>query len=183
MSESEDPRFLFARYDRVHFLLNREQCAASAFAAEVLRLRSRRPFLRELLCVGGSRLLFFDLHLFLCETFRTRSGSGARLALICELSGFGPATRELFRTSVFPALGSLGVDDGRVALRVPSDTVLRTLRIESLAPHNRSVERPLLARGILALHPEEDSLGFLLDLDGLLGSRLLFAVREGGGSP
>jgi hypothetical protein len=175
LSESDELRVLFLQYDRVHFLLDRSQCASSLFASEVQRVLSRHRYLRELLRVGDERLLFFDLQLFLRETFHARSGAGAQLAIIGELAGFESSTRELFRRSVFPPLERLELDTGRIAFRIPSDTVMRSLRPEDLAPHNVSIRGPLEARGLLALHPTEHSMGFLLDLDRLVGSRLLFA--------
>ncbi|HUW42387.1 MAG TPA: hypothetical protein VMV90_15375 [Rectinemataceae bacterium] len=175
MSESEELRVLFVQYDRVHFLLNRTQCASSLFASEVQEVGSRHRYLHELLRVGGRRLLFFDLQLFLRETFRARGSAGAQLAVIGELSGFERRTRELFRSSVFPRLGRLELDTERIAFRIPSNTVMKSLKPDELEPHNLSIRRPLAARGVLAVHPTEESMGFLLDLDLLVGSRLLFA--------
>jgi hypothetical protein len=176
LSESEELRALFVQYDGVHFLLNRAQCASSLYASDVQRVNSRHRYLRELLCVGGERLLFFDLHLFLRETFRVRSEAGAQLALIASLGGFEEPTRELFARGIFPGLERLALDTGRVAFRVPSNTVMKSLQLGELAPHNGSIREHLIAKGIIALHPMDGSMGYLLDLDGLLRSRLLFAA-------
>ena len=143
MSEStEELRVLFVQYDRVYFLLNRTQCASSLFASDVEKVGSRHRYLRELLRVGGERLLLFDLHLFLCEAFHARSGSLAQLAVIGELAGFESRTHELFRRSVFPRLERLALDTGRIAFRIPSNTVMRSLRPEDLEPHNASIGKP-----------------------------------------
>jgi hypothetical protein len=177
LSESDELRALFVQYDRVHFLLNRTECASSLFASDVLKLRSRHRYLCELLCVGDSRLLFFDLHLFLREAFRARSDAGAQLALIGEVGGFEEPTRELLERGVFPRLERLALDTERVAFRVPSNTVMRSLPLDDLAPHNGSIRGPLIARGVLAVHPTDGSMGFLLDLDRLIRSKLLFAAK------
>lgn len=177
MSGPEELRVLYVPYGRVHFLVNRGQCASSLYASEALALPSKHRYLGEVLRVEGNRLLFFDLDAFWRDSFRVSRDSGAELALVSDLSSFGARTRGIFAKVVFPRLQGFDLDMERIAFRIPSSTVMRNLDLGELAPHNGALRGRLEGKGIIALHPAPDSMGFLVDLDSLLGSRLLFAPK------
>ena len=171
-------RALFIPYGRVHVLLNRAQCTASLFASDVYPLRSQRPYLRELIDIGADRVLFFDLHRFFCDTFSLQTSIGAQLAVVTDTQVLEPDTRAWLSRAVCGRLQRLGVADDRLAFRIPSSTAMRTLQLHELAPHSRVLRPALASRGLLAVHPEAESMGFLIDIDRLIRSRLLFAGGE-----
>ena len=179
MSEAETLRALYLPYDRVHFLLNRTQCSSSLFVSGTRAESSSYRYLRESLEVDGTRLHLFDLDLFLREVFRLPSGGKAQLAVVAELSGYAVATRELFEDGIIPRLEASV--PSRVAFRLPSSTVMSSLSPVDLLAHNLSLRNLLVRHGFLALHPFADSMGFLVDLDRLIGSgALLVAASETG---
>jgi len=181
LSEADSLRAILLRYEGVHFLLNREQCGSSRFVAESPKRSSGNPYLREVLRSGEVRTLLFDLDLFLVDTFRLRPGGAAQLALMVGLGSLGEGSRTMLGKTVFPRVGSLPLDRGSIAFRVPSNAVTRSLGLGELEPNGMAIRKPLLRRGIVALHLMEGSMGFLLDLDRLVASGSLFAVpaREG----
>ncbi len=173
---SEELRVLFARYGRVHVLVNAAQCSSSIFIARTISLKSKRRYLRELLLLEERRVLLFDLDRFWIECLRPGAGDAAGLAIVVDLKTFSEPTRDLFSRSVYPALRRLGLDEKCVAFRIPSDTIVTTIDAGELVLHGRIVADRLEARGLLALRPKAEGLGFLFDLDLLLGSRLLFST-------
>lgn len=177
MSASDPLRAILLGYGGLHFLINREQCEASRFIPESRKPAARNRYLRESLRVGDARMLLFDLDLFLVETFRVRSDAAARLAIVVGIASLGEGTRALLGRAVFPRLEAYRLATDRIAFRVPSDSVTTTLDIGELEPIRGSVRKPLLRRGVLALHLVEGSMGFLLDLDRLVGSGSLFAGK------
>ncbi len=172
----QELRVLCSRYGTVHFLLNRSQCSTSMFASGVQEFRSRHRYMKELLPVGEAMVLLLDLHRFWCDTFHVTTDSGTELAVIAAEEVFSEATRRWLRQKFFPQLSIANLSCDRLAFRIPSDTVMLSLRPDQLSLHDRRLEQILNRRGILALHLSEDSLGYLIDIEALLRSRLLFSA-------
>lgn len=183
MSNEPDRRreikLLRCDYQHVHFLLNRAQCSASLFASDIHEIRSRHRYMRETIAVEEDTLLFFDLHRFWSETFQVSTASGVDLALVARLDVFSDQTQRWLREKFFPQLSALNVSPHRIAFRIPSDTTMQTLQPGDLSAHNRLFQSYLARRGIMAVHVEDRSLGFLCDLEHFLRSRLLFSLEKG----
>lgn len=168
-------RMLYASYGRVHFLLNSEQCSTSLYAGEILPFRSRHPYLGESLGTDEGPVLFFDLNRFLCEVFRVQQSAGAQLALVGRLDRFSPTTAHWLERKVFPQMKRLEPLTDRVAFRLPSSTRIVEIAAEELLPHPQALSTHLSGLGVLAVHLDAESCGFLLDLDRLVRPQLLFA--------
>lgn len=161
-----DPDILHALnipYATVHFLVNRTQCEASVFAADVGERGSGFGWFHETLTVDGELLCFFDLHGYLTSRFRVKSSEKAQLGLILSLGRLEAETQE-----VLHAVFGEDFDRKRIALRVSSETAMRSIHLGELEPLGITMRSYLNARGVLAVHPEEDSMGFLIDLDRIL---------------
>ena len=170
----EDPNVLHALrvpLERVHVLVNREQCATSVYAADVEESLHGPRYFRETIRLSGLDLRLFDLQTFLCDTFHTDSVGAAQLVLILPLERLSTRTRELLLAGPLQE-----VDRDQLALRVSSETAMRSLTISQLRPLSVTMRDHLVARGVIAVHPEPDSFGFVLDLDPLLRGSLTEAV-------
>lgn len=175
-------RALCSQYRGVHFLLNRSQCTSSLFASDVQVMRSRHRYMRETIMTEEGALLFFDLHRFWSDTFRVATDSGAELALVVRINIFSEATRTWLSEKLFPQLSRFVTCTDRMAFRIPSNTTMIALNVADLTRHDRRLQSLLVQRGIPALHPTDDSLGYLCDLEQLLRSRLLFLKTEANGA-
>jgi hypothetical protein len=182
MSNEPDPRrplqFLCSPYRRVHFFLNRTQVSGSLFASDVRPFRTRHRYMRELIHFEEERLVLFDLHRFWSDTFRVQTDSGAELAVVSDTTGFAENTQRWLHRWFFPQVTRLKISMDRMAFRIPSNTTMQTLDADALSRHDPALAEHLQQRGILAVHPTDDSMGFLCDLEQLVRSRLLFATGE-----
>jgi len=61
-------------------------------------------------------------------------------------------------------------------MRISSDTAMRSFEIAELRPLGITMRDHLVARGLVAAHPEEQSFGFLIDLDQLIRLSLEMAA-------
>lgn len=177
-SASEELRVLHMPFQRVHFLLNTTQCSGSLFIHHVTPLRSRYPYARETIPVDGETLLLLDLTQFWCDSFRVPPPAGASLAIIVEPERFRRGTRQWLANSLFPRLARSGVTGKALAFRLPSATAIHPLRTDELAYHPAAFQGHMNHRGMLAVHPCRDSMGFLVDIDQLIRSGLLFAGQR-----
>jgi hypothetical protein len=169
-----DPDLLHALrvpFHRLHVLVNREQCATSVYAADVEASPHGPLYYRETIRLSGNRLRLFDFQSYLCDTFRAGSAGPAQLVLILPLERLSPRTRNLLRAGPLQE-----VEPDQLALRVSSETAMRSLSLSQLRPLGITMRDYLVARGVIAVHPEPDSFGFVLDLDPLLRGSLVEAV-------
>lgn len=174
-AEFNELKALYIPYDRVHFLFNHTQCISSLYASDILTLKSKHRYLYQFISLGADRLLFFDLNGFFQNSFKASSPAGAELAVVCEVASFRLITRNFLQSAVFDRLRDCGLADDRIAFRIPSNTVMRSIPIQALVYQNTTIGRFLETKGVLALHPTETSMGFFIDLDRLILSKLLFA--------
>lgn len=174
-------RVLCSQYDTVHFLLNRTQCSASLFASNIHQMRSRHRYMREIIITDDGGILLFDLHQFWSDTFRVTTRSGADLALISEVELFSAGTQTWLQTKFFPQLSRLEPSTSHIAFRIPSNTTMITLPLAELESHDRTLRERLRKRGMMAVHPTTESMGFFFDLELLVRSRLLFAHENNKG--
>jgi len=175
LSEVERVRVLYLEYGMVHFLLDSRQCSASAYAGEVVQCRSTHKYLYELLQGGDDLVLLFDLNRFLCDSFRVQHEGSTDLAIIGRLDRFSEQSSRLLQDRVFPRLAHLDVAVDKVAFRLPSSAQIIELESDVLLPHPFSLAQHLERYGLSAVHMEHSSCGFMLDLDLLIASRLLFS--------
>jgi hypothetical protein len=165
---------LCSPYKQAHFLLNRTQCSSSLFASDVTPIRTRHRYMGETILSDECRVLLFDLNRFWSDTFRVSTTSSADLAMVTRVELLSQSTRQWMETRFFPQITRLRVCTDRIAFRIPSNTTILTLAPTELARHDRILQKPLVRRGIMAVHPTDHSLGFFFDLEQLLLSRLLF---------
>ncbi len=175
---SDELRVLYIPYQNVHFLLNRSQCSSSLFTADLQALKSPFFYLNELIPVDGISVLLFDLHKFCQDFFQAKTDTGAELSIIVHLDQLVPETRNWLKKKVFSQLKKLSVDTDHIAFRLPSNTAMHELDPDLLRPHGKSVRDHLIQRGVIAAHPEKTSMGFFLDIDYLLRSKLLFFSKR-----
>jgi hypothetical protein len=154
----------------------------SLYASEVVPVNTCHPYFYELILVEDEILLFLDLHKFLTQTFGLEGTSLAQLAVISACEDLSAQTQTYLGKAIFPKLAAFEVSNHRIGFRLPSNTSMRTLEAGDFEPHPGSMATLLPKRGILATHPTEDSMGFLLDLDYLLRPNLLFARTPAQGS-
>jgi hypothetical protein len=178
---SDEVRVLQIQYNRVHFLLNRKQCSAGFFASRVSPLKSRLRYLNQLLETDEGRLLFFDLHRFWTDTFRIDCEEESQLAVIAHTDLYKEPTRDLLARKVFPRLHHLKIATDRLAFRISANTSMRTITPDQLKLHSPVVQQHMVNRGVLAVHPTPDSMGFFIDLEFLLCTKSLFAVSPRSG--
>jgi hypothetical protein len=169
-----DPDVLLALrvpFERMHILVNREQCATSVYAADVEVSAHGPAYYRETIRLSGRHLRLFDFQSYLCDTFRAGCAGPAQLVLILPLARLSARTRDLLHAGPLQE-----VERDRLALRVSSETAMRSLTISQLRPLGVTMRDYLVARGVIAVHPEPDSFGFVLDLDPLLQGSLTEVV-------
>lgn len=154
---------LYVPFDRVHILINRTQCATSVFAAEIAPIEGGARYYREAIRIGGFTLGILDLQSYLRDTFHLATAVPAQLILIVPLDRLSPETRRALMAGPLA-----GVDQEQLAMRISSDTAMRSFAIAELRPLGKTMRDHLVARGLVAAHPEEHSFGFLIDLDRLI---------------
>lgn len=115
--------------------------------------------------MSGFTLCLFDLQGYLKETFRLTSTAPSQLVLILPLERISPETAAILREG---PLRTVDVDQDQLALRVSSETAMRSLHISQLRALGVTMRSHLANHGLIAVHPEERSFGFLLDLDAVL---------------
>ena len=178
----EQLQALWVPYPRVHFLVNRSQVRVSLYASEVVRVNTRHSYFYELILVEDEILLFLDLHKFLIQTFGLEETTRAQLAVISACEDLSAQTQAYLGKVIFPKLAAFEVSVQRIGFRLPSNTSMQTLVAGDFEPHPGALATVLPKRGLIATHPTEDSMGFLLDLDYLLRPNLLFARSPAEGS-
>lgn len=171
MSDHDLLHALYVPFDRIHILINRTQCATSVFAAEISPIEGGAPYYRESIGIGGFTLGVFDLQRYLCDTFRLATTVPAQLILIMPLDRLSEETRKALVTGPLEEL-----DREQLAMRISSDTAMRSFEIAELRPLGITMRDHLVARGLVAAHPEEQSFGFLIDLDQLIRLSLEMAA-------
>lgn len=171
MSDHELLHALYVPFDRVHILINRTQCQTSVFAADVRQSASKHAYYDQIITIGGNELAIFDLHTYLCDTFHLQSPAAAQLVLIMPLERLSERTRTALVNGPL-----CSADHEQVALRVSSETAMHSVRLSELRPLGITMRRHLVAHGMVAAHPEQDSFGFLIDVDRLLGLSLRSAA-------
>jgi hypothetical protein len=164
-------------YARVHFLVNRLQAEASVFAAEGGRpaesagsassddgsppAADSAGYFGETITVGDQTFPLMDFDRYVCDLFHLSPIGKAQLAVVVPVGRISDATRRALLEGPLAGLGELP----GIAIRVASDTAMQSVPISHLAPHCITVRNHLVARGVLAVHPEGDSFGFLVDVD------------------
>jgi hypothetical protein len=178
LGETDRLQALYIPYGGVHFLVNRTQCATSVFAADTRGDVRGVPFFRETIGMGGRRLRLIDLHALLAELFHVTPTEKAQLALLLPLTRLSDRTRRALRDDIASGddiasregapPGGDDLDTDQVALRVSSETVMRSIDPAELRLNGRAMRAHLEPHGVVALHLEAGSFGFLIDLDPIL---------------
>lgn len=163
MSDRDLLHALRVPFEETHILINRTQCATSVYAADVEERSERPPFYREVIHLSGFTLSLFDLQSYLKSTFRLASPTPARLVLILPLDRIHEETAEMLRNGPLH-----DVERDQLAIRVSSETEMRSIEISQLRPLGVTMRRRLVEHGVVAVHPEERSFGFLIDLDAVV---------------
>lgn len=164
-------------YARVHFLVNRLQAEASVFAAESGRptdsvgfapADDHRPaapdgvgYFGETITVGDQTFPLMDFDRYVRDLFHLSPIGKAQLAVVVPAGRISDATRRALLEGPLSGLEELP----GIAVRVASDTSMQSVPISHLAPHCITVRNHLVARGVLAVHPQGESFGFLVDVD------------------
>jgi hypothetical protein len=177
LGETDRLQALYIPYDGVHFLVNRSQCATSVFAADTRGDETAPPYFRETIGLGVTRLRLIDLHALLADLFHVVPTEKAQLALLLPLRRLSEGTRRAIEGhAVAAGAGAVGsapdttsdLETDQVALRVSSETVMRSIDPAELRLNGRTMRSHLEPHGVVALHPEEGSFGYLIDLDPIL---------------
>jgi hypothetical protein len=164
--------FLVADYGSVSFLIRRAQCRASVFLEATQPLDHPDVYLAASMNYQGAEVAVFDLDAWLRDTFGLPPSRELPLALITDVSVFGPANRELFQVW---ARGHDRVPcDTHVAFRLASALEMARLEAGRLRPPPPSMRSRLLGAGILGCRfASIGSLQYSLDVEAILSKALV----------
>lgn len=180
MRDDETVKVLTIHYEELDFLVNRDQCSTSVYASDLLAVKSRHLYLKEVLMIQEGMVLFFDLDQFLRDIFHVTPRGNALLGVISELTRFGSGTRKMMEKGIFAQIKSPRLLRDVVACRIASATEMAEVPIGEIKTHPRAVGVRLEKFGIWGVRfLPENRMQYLIDLDLFLGTGLLFAKGEG----
>jgi len=180
LRDDETVKVLTIHYEELDFLVNRDQCSASVYASDLLAVKSRYLYLKEVLVNKEGMVLFFDLDQFLRDTFHVTPRGNALLGIISELARFGSGTRNMMEKGVLAQIKSPRLLRDAVAFRIASATEMTEISLGEIKIHPRAVGTRLEKNGIWGVRfLEEKRMQYLIDLDLFLGTGLLFTKGEG----
>jgi len=168
LSDHDFVHVLYSDYGATHFLINRDQCPASVYAADTVPMEGGYDYFKEKLIVTSKNdsedVPLFNLHKFLIKLFRFNTDMESQLVILTPLTLFSEETLSYLKEGPLLELKNCR----RIGVRISSETIIKQIPIDELQPHSRILRSKLKKSGFPATHPLEESMGYLINLDKII---------------
>lgn len=174
MSETKNTRLLSSTYEKVDFLINKEEIFSSIILEALRTVRSSLRYLSAVTLFKGQILPLFDLDSYLKKTFDIEKEEKSYLTLILDAELFSKENREYLKQFYWENGVTARFSPNYVALNISGDTNISKVGLKELKLLPLSIIKRELDNGILGVRfLDGDRVQYLLNVEDILFGKLI----------